>query len=74
MAELGDDILSGIRSALYERGAPLATRSLTIEQSELGDLAGVAGGCRSVVELALAPERLDRFLAVADSALLSETA
>ena len=43
LAPLRDDLLAGIRAVVYQRATPLATRSLTIEGSQLGERAGVIG-------------------------------
>jgi predicted NBD/HSP70 family sugar kinase len=43
LSELHDEILSGVRAAVYEQALPLATRKLTITTSQLGTDAGVAG-------------------------------
>ncbi|MBN9740667.1 ROK family protein [Amycolatopsis sp. A1MSW2902] len=51
----GDDVLAGIRSVVYRRALPLATRNLVLTHSELGRHAGVAGGIVSAVEHTLSP-------------------
>ncbi len=43
LAPLRDDLLAGIRAVVYRRATPLATRTLTIEASRLGERAGVVG-------------------------------
>ncbi|MET7845202.1 ROK family transcriptional regulator [Streptomyces sp. NPDC005356] len=43
LSEFHDEILSGVRAAVYERALPLATRQLTITTSQLGADAGVTG-------------------------------
>ncbi len=43
MAQLDDVLLSGIRSGIYGRALPLATRSLRIEASTLNERAGTVG-------------------------------
>ncbi|MFB6671866.1 ROK family transcriptional regulator [Streptomyces sp. NPDC056390] len=43
LSELHDEVLSGVRAAVYERALPLATRKLTITTSQLGADAGIAG-------------------------------
>jgi predicted NBD/HSP70 family sugar kinase len=48
--ELQDDLVAGIRGAIYRRALPLATRSVRIELSLAGQRAGVLGGldlCRA---------------------------
>lgn len=51
----GDDVLAGIRSVVYRRALPLATRNLVLTHSTLGRNAGVAGGLVAAVEHALSP-------------------
>jgi predicted NBD/HSP70 family sugar kinase len=43
LSELHDEILSGVRAAVYQRALPLATRKLTITTSQLGTDAGIVG-------------------------------
>ncbi|MFF1400991.1 ROK family protein [Streptomyces sp. NPDC058287] len=43
LSEFHDEILSGVRAAVYERALPLATRKLTITTSQLGTDAGITG-------------------------------
>ncbi|HSV65563.1 MAG TPA: ROK family transcriptional regulator [Mycobacteriales bacterium] len=43
LAKLDEALLTGIRSRIYQRALPLATRELRIETSKLGDRAGVTG-------------------------------
>ncbi len=43
LSQLQDEILSGVRAAVYEQALPLATRKLLITPSQLGNLAGIVG-------------------------------
>ncbi len=43
VAAAGDYVLAAIREAVYQRSLPLATRTLRIEPSTLGEAAGLAG-------------------------------
>ena len=43
VSRIGNALLAEIRSAVYQRSLPLATRNLPIVLSELGDTAGVVG-------------------------------
>jgi predicted NBD/HSP70 family sugar kinase len=43
LSELHDEILSGVRAAVYEQALPLATRKLTITTSQLSTDAGMVG-------------------------------
>jgi hypothetical protein len=55
LSELHDEILSGVRAAVYEKALPLATRKLVITPSQLGTDAGITGAialaCREVFSL-----------------------
>lgn len=50
-----DDLLAGVRSVVYQRALPLATRNLTLAHSELGDMAGVIGAAIQGIEHVLSP-------------------
>jgi len=43
VANIGHSLLAEIRSAVYRRSLPLATRNLPIVLSELDEIAGVVG-------------------------------
>lgn len=43
LSELHDEILPGVRAAVYQRALPLATCKLTITTSQLGTDAGIVG-------------------------------
>src|SRR5215216_7693348 len=43
VSRVGNALLAEVRSAVYQRSLPLATRNLPIVMSELDDVAGVAG-------------------------------
>ncbi|MCD0451658.1 ROK family transcriptional regulator [Actinocorallia sp. API 0066] len=64
IAEAGEHILAGVREAIYSRSLPLATQHLTIRASRLGDRAGVIGAASMVLEHVLAPQSIDRSVAV----------
>lgn len=55
-----DDLLAGVRSVVYQRALPLATRNLTLAHSELGDVAGLIGAAIQGVEHVLSPAALAR--------------
>jgi hypothetical protein len=57
-----DDLLAGVRSGVYNRAMPLATRNLTLAHSVLGPVAGVVGGAISAIEHVLSPEGLTHAL------------
>ncbi len=44
ITEVTDELLASVRSVIYQVARPLATRNLAIRQSQLGSLAGIAGG------------------------------
>lgn len=50
-----EDILAQIRSVVYQRSQPLATRNLSLVHSSLGNEAGLIGGMISVIEQVLSP-------------------
>jgi predicted NBD/HSP70 family sugar kinase len=50
-----DDVLAGIRSVVYQRALPLATRHLSLANSVLGPSAGLAGGVVAGIESVLSP-------------------
>jgi predicted NBD/HSP70 family sugar kinase len=43
VSRVGNTLLAEVRSAVYQRSLPLATRNLPIAMSELEDVAGVIG-------------------------------
>jgi predicted NBD/HSP70 family sugar kinase len=52
-----DDLLAGVRSVVYQRALPLATRNLVLATSTLGEYAGLAGAAVLGIERVLsAPE------------------
>jgi predicted NBD/HSP70 family sugar kinase len=59
MAGAGEPLLAGIREVVYRRSLPLATGSLRIAPSELGDEAGITGAAVMVIETILAPAAVD---------------
>jgi glucokinase-like ROK family protein len=48
VALLGNTLLAEVRSVVYRRSLPLATRNLPVVLSELGDTAGVIGAARLI--------------------------
>ena len=62
LVEVHDQLLSGVRAAVYEQALPLATRKLTITTSELGDDAGVVGGIALASQAAFSPDGLRQLL------------
>lgn len=59
LTSVSDDLLAGVRSAVYRRALPLATRNLTIAHSVLGPDAGLIGGLVFGIEYALGPDQIE---------------
>jgi predicted NBD/HSP70 family sugar kinase len=62
LAQLHEELLADIRAVIYRRALPLATRSLTIETSTLGERAGVEGAARLAARHLLSPRGIGRLL------------
>jgi predicted NBD/HSP70 family sugar kinase len=62
LAQLHEDLLADIRGVIYRRALPLATRSLRIETSVLGEHAGVLGSARLAARHLLSPRGIREFL------------
>jgi predicted NBD/HSP70 family sugar kinase len=58
MTQYGDEMLAGVRSVVYRRALPLATRRLSVELSALGNRAGIIGAAVLGVEHVLSPQGL----------------
>ncbi|MGW7084504.1 ROK family protein [Streptomyces sp. NPDC054871] len=63
MAAVHDQLLAGVREAVYRRSHPLATHVLRIEPSRTGENAAAIGAGILAVEHALSPRQVDRVLA-----------
>ena len=63
MAEAGEHLLAGVREFVYQRCLPLATRDLTITTARTGEMAGLLGAARLVVDTRLQPQAVDRLIA-----------
>ena len=64
MTRFGDEMLAGVRSVVYRRALPLATRRLSVELSTLGQRAGIIGAVVLGVEHVLSPQGLKAMKAV----------
>lgn len=64
IAQLHEDLLADIRGVVYRRALPLATRTLAIETSALGERAGVEGAARMAARHLLSPDGIEKLLAV----------
>jgi predicted NBD/HSP70 family sugar kinase len=53
-----DEILAGVRSVVYERALPLATRNLVLANSVLGEFAGLAGAAVLGIEHVLSAREI----------------
>jgi predicted NBD/HSP70 family sugar kinase len=53
-----DDLLAGVRSVVYQRALPLATRNLVLTASVLGEYAGLAGAAVLGIEQALSAREI----------------
>ena len=62
VSRAGDAYLAEIRHTIISRSLPLATRSLQISRSPLGDQAGLRGAAFMVVDALLSPDLLPRWL------------
>jgi predicted NBD/HSP70 family sugar kinase len=62
LAQLHEDQLADNRGVIYRRALPLATRSLRIETSVLGEHAGVLGSARLAARHLLSPHGIGEFL------------
>jgi predicted NBD/HSP70 family sugar kinase len=67
MTAFGADMLAGVRSVVYRRALPLATRKLSIELTTLGKRAGIVGAAVLGVEHVLSPTGLQSLLATQPS-------
>jgi predicted NBD/HSP70 family sugar kinase len=62
IAQLHEDLLADVRGVVYRRALPLATRTLAIETSALGERAGVEGAARMAARHLLSPEGIEKLL------------
>ncbi|WP_460798656.1 ROK family protein [Microbacterium sp. GXF0217] len=62
LAAASDDLLAGVRNAVYSRALSLATRNLTISLAPLGAHAGVAGAIVLGCEAAMAANRIEELI------------
>ncbi len=67
LTEVSDDLLAGVRSVVYERAMPLATRNLVLANSVLGPYGGLAGAAVLGIEHVLSASQIDALMAVAES-------
>jgi predicted NBD/HSP70 family sugar kinase len=60
MAQTNEHFMLGLREVLYQQTQPLATRSLVIAASQLGDRAGILGGAILVRDHVFSPVSVNR--------------
>lgn len=70
VTECTEDVLSQIRSVVYQQAQPLATRNLSVSHSALGSEAGLIGGMISAIEQVLSPRGIQYLTRPADSSML----
>jgi predicted NBD/HSP70 family sugar kinase len=58
LTSASDELLAGVRSVVYQRALPLATRNLVLTNSVLGEYAGVAGAIVLGIERVLSAESI----------------
>ena len=63
VAEAHEQLLAGVREVVYQRSLPLASRSLRIVRSQLGDRAGLVGTALQLADTIFAPERVEALVA-----------
>ncbi|MGI9665969.1 MAG: ROK family protein [Acidimicrobiia bacterium] len=59
LAQTGQTLVAAIREVVYQRSLPLSTADLRIQDSPLGDRAGVIGAAALVLDHVLHPEEVD---------------
>ena len=59
LAQTGQTLVAAIREVVYQRSLPLSTADLRIQESSLGDRAGVIGAAALVLDHVLHPEEVD---------------
>jgi predicted NBD/HSP70 family sugar kinase len=64
LAKAEQQLFAGIREAIYRRSSCLATERLEIVRTRQGDRAGVIGAAALVLDKCLAPDAVDRQLAL----------
>lgn len=70
VTECTEDVLSQIRSVVYQQAQPLATRNLSVTHSALGREAGLVGGMISAIEQVLSPRGIQYLTRPAGSSML----
>lgn len=71
VAKAGDLLLASTRQAIYGRSLPLATRTLEVQTSDLGNLAGLHGAATMVLDELLSRDLLPRWLEGGNPAVIA---
>jgi predicted NBD/HSP70 family sugar kinase len=62
LAELNEELLAGIRTAIYQRALPLATRALRVERSTHSDAVGALGARAMALDFILSPSGVQQLI------------
>jgi len=62
ITQVSDNFLADIRTSVYQRARPLATRNLIVSYSAIGELAGTYGAMALGIRSALGPGRFGRVI------------
>ena len=62
VSDAGEHLMAGIREVVYQRSTALSTSELRIQNSALGDRAGITGAAAMAIEQIVAPEHIDAAL------------
>jgi predicted NBD/HSP70 family sugar kinase len=62
LAQAGQALVAAAREVVYQRSLPLSTSELRIQESALGDRAGVIGAAALVLDHVLHPDEVDATL------------
>ncbi|MCU1509826.1 MAG: hypothetical protein JWQ12_2091 [Glaciihabitans sp.] len=63
LTELNEELLAGIRTAIYQRALPLATRALRVERSTHSNSVGALGARAMALDFILSPSGVQQLLA-----------
>lgn len=62
LADAGDQLFAGMRESIFRSGVPASTQHVRLERSSLGEDAGIRGAATTVIEQALLPDAVDRYV------------
>jgi len=69
LARTGQTLIAGVREVVYQRSTALSTAELQIQESKLGDRAGIIGAAALVIEHVLEPSEIDAAIRSRESAV-----